>query len=524
MACLSTLQQDAVRIFRKALKAVESDTLLQHSVQFNDSKFSVNLPIIDSEQEAKNKFSIDLAHTTVHIIGGGKSVLPMACSLLEQLKLSSGLSPNYVNGCLSLPFGSNKSAGFRRLNNHTANGPVKNLFEYFNVECHYGALNNLPDKNSQYATERIMKLIDETCNKSLKENHSRKPLFIVLLSGGGSACITMPKCIGLEEKLKIIKALVSNGVDIKQLNSVRRCLSEVKGGNLAYNILKKNKDAQIVTLIISDVIGDPIEFIASGPTYINPDLAEQPKSIPQSTSMPGRNALKLLIDLNIEICPELIEMLKSCDEEIDPEFNTRVHNFIIGNNRLALEAAITDAKYLGYDIEYLGNEMQGDVDLILLKLLTRLENAMKQSDQNFNKLCIIGGGEATVNLKTSTVGQGGRAQEMALKYLSKKFEQDPKENLMCDDAFLAAGTDGQDGPTKFAGCLSSWSMWSDLDHTRVKSEILSHLETHDSTNFWLKNKKEWLIETGLTGTNVMDIYMILIDKRTEHNVTSRSHL
>ena len=298
---------------------------------------------------------------------------------------------------------------------------------------------------------------------------------ICLISGGGSALLPAPvEAIGLAEKSAITKALSSAGATITELNTVRRHLSRIKGGRLAQVFNGK----RLIALILSDVLGDDLSVIASGPTA--PD---------ESTFAEAVEVLKKFDVWNYCSASVQEHLLNSTDETMKT-LPPNIENRIIGSNALAVQAAVRKARELGHVVIERGSREDGDT--------TELAKAYARfiREQILNvPFCIISGGETTVNLGTST-GKGGRNQEFVLAFVEEMGE------LMEHVTVLSGGTDGEDGPTDAAGAIADGqTLQCPLNHA-------DYLARHDAYHFF--EQAGGLLKTGLTGTNVMDVRVLLI--------------
>lgn len=471
-------------IYRCAIEAVRPDKLVNNALKLRE-----NVLIVKNPFSTNSDIELDLRRSNIHVIGGGKSVLAMACEL-ARFADRSGISQLFSDGCLSLPIGLRP--------NHESDFESQSLLSSIRVKCLFGAENNLPDEHSVHASKVILDDISKACDIALKEN--KIPLFVILIGGGGSACLTYPKYIDLERKLKIISHLVKRGADIVELNKVRRYFSSIKGGQLAFHILRSHPEAKILSLILSDVVGDPIEYIASGPTFVG--NSNRPVEFRKSM-------LEILRKYDYD-GPELeFSMPREEDENPARLAGRVVINQIIGNNTIALRAAENEARTLGYKVENLGNGLQGSTGQVLERITNRGHDAFSELRES---TLVMGGGEATINkLDDETWGIGGRVQEMALDYLINKLGQRGEMSIDSSsiDVLLASSTDGQDGPTDVAACLVSHAELLDRGSTLSLEAAIQAKRTHNSYEFWSKYKPEWLIKTGLTGTNFMDLYMYL---------------
>lgn len=335
----------------------------------------------------------------------------------------------------------------------------------------------------------------------------------------------------LHEKASVIKSLASAGANITELNTVRKKLSQLKGGGLA----KIAEPAQVVSLILSDVIGDPLEIIASGPTVENHD---DPNA-----------ALEIIEKYNLlNSIPNSVKSVLNTDSMQCDSVFPRVQNLIIGNNMTALQSAANQARKLGYFPVVLSDSIQGLISDIcvfyisIIKLFNQAVHgsisaqelvsqvslqlsAMKLCDSFWLKenliqecveavkarrgVCFILGGEPTVRVQGK--GRGGRSQELSLRLASELYKiksELTKLEVMC----LNAGTDGIDGPTDAAGAFSCVETIEQAFDEGLNPEDFINL--NDSYNFYnkLENGKD-LIITGHTGTNVMDIHIIMLKLR-----------
>jgi glycerate-2-kinase len=339
----------------------------------------------------------------------------------------------------------------------------------------------VPDENGLRGTEDIIRLL-----KELNEN----TLVICLISGGGSALFVSPyEGISLEEKQKITQLLLRAGANINELNAVRKHISRVKGGRLAGLAYP----AKIISLILSDVIGDRLDVIASGPTA------------PDKTTF--NDALRVLEKYGlIERSPHsVLEVLHNGARGLMPEtpkerdiIFERIENIIIGSNKIALTAAKQKAEKLGFNTEIISSEISGeasDVGRWLAEKAIETRNAL--SVKRNEKICLISGGEATVTVKGN--GLGGRNMELALSFA---MEIEGIDGI----TLLSAGTDGTDGPTDAAGAIVNGNTVKKAEGIGLNTD--EYLNNNDSYNFF--KKIDGLFITGPTGTNVMDIQIVVI--------------
>ncbi len=280
-------------------------------------------------------------------------------------------------------------------------------------------------------------------------------LVLVLLSGGASALLPLPiEGLSLEEKRNITAQLLARGATIHQMNTVRKHLSRIKGGQLA----AMAQPAQVIGLILSDVVGDNLEVIGSGPTAADPTTTEDARSV--------------LKQFGIEP-PKLLQ---------ETPKQSAAQNIIIGSNRQALEAAAQEASRLGYRPRILSSTVEGEAREI---------GRMMAAVQAEPGTCLISGGETTVTIRGT--GKGGRNQELAL---AAAIAIQGRKDIV----ILSAGTDGTDGPTDAAGGI--------VDGLTADGNAQAALNNNDSYCY-LKTRNA-LVITGPTGTNVMDVQIALM--------------
>lgn len=335
----------------------------------------------------------------------------------------------------------------------------------------------LPDENSLKGARIGVELA-----KRVGEND----ILLVLISGGGSALFTLPEDgISLDDKIKTNKLLLESGAKIYEINVVRKHISKVKGGKLA-----KLVRGTVISLILSDVVGDPLEAIASGPTVSDP-----------TTFHDAYRILKLyrIWDKLPESIKKHIELgVKGEKEETLKENLPNVHNFIIGSNSVACEAARKKAEELGYNAYILTTTLEGEAREVALALGSIIEEIYRNG-RPFKKPCIlIAGGETTVTI-TEEAGLGGPNQELALS-IARKIKG------LRGVAVLAMDTDGTDGPTDAAGGLVDSYTLEILE--RQGLNVDEYLRKHNSYEA-LKRAKA-LLMTGPTRTNVNSIVIGVI--------------
>lgn len=301
----------------------------------------------------------------------------------------------------------------------------------------------------------------------------------VLLSGGASALLPLPVAgVSLADKQAACSALFAAGATIGEVNAVRKHLSQVKGGQLVGAF----RGRFAVTLAISDVVGDPPDVIGSGPTVPDPTtFADAVFAFATHKVRPAEGVLQHLTRGALGGLPET-------PKEADP----RGVYGLLATNRNALEAAEQRAAELGFRVD-IWPDVEGDTAESARRAVRHLRAVQSEGRTPF---CLLIGGETTVDLGTST-GRGGRNQEFALAALAELGAAD-----LAGVAVLSAGTDGEDGPTDAAGAVVSASSWRGAD------AVASHLVDHDSYRYF--DSTGDLLRTGPTGTNVMDLRVLLV--------------
>lgn len=354
------------------------------------------------------------------------------------------LGDTLVSGILSVPVGTKE---------RFAMDQDMQLHENSVIEVCEGAKNNLPDANAETTAKRIYEYVNQ-----LTEND----VLFVLISGGGSALLPFPLApITLNEKIELIKMLAARSATINELNTVRIKFSAIKGGKLALAARNAHK---VVSLIISDICGDPINLIASGPTLVQETDDEKAKQILEKYDL-----LNLVPDSVLECLSN--SPMPGTSASIT---NALVH--VIGNNSLAINVAIAELSQLKVRGIFMSKRLEGNVELLssiycklaeaiyeldsgqlnqrrFQKFVNSLHETLMLEDDfcvqlmnmvmdktNRSPICLVAGGETTVTITGN--GIGGRNQELALRIASEI----KKNEAIKDIVFLSAGTDGIDGP------------------------------------------------------------------------------
>jgi hydroxypyruvate reductase len=336
----------------------------------------------------------------------------------------------------------------------------------------------VPDARGEEAARSLL---------ALARGAGARDLVLVLISGGGSALTPAPAPpVTLAEKQQVTRHLLNAGATIGELNAVRKHLSLLKGGQLA----RAAAPARVVSLILSDVVGDPLDVIASGPTAPDPATFADALAVLERRTARASAPRAVIERLEAGRRGELEETPKPGD----PLF-ARVHNAVIGNNALVADAAAARATALGWRTRVATRELQGEARDAARELVAAARALPPPA-------CLVAAGETTVTVRGS--GAGGRCQEFALA-AALAIESDD------DLVVLAAGTDGTDGPTDAAGGLVD----SGSCRRAAAGGVDAHaaLAANDAHRFLAASGD--LVVTGPTNTNLLDLYLIL-NGRAQH--------
>jgi glycerate 2-kinase len=436
---------DIVELFATGLNAVDAYRLTERCIR----KRADTLTIRDN---LGCETSYDLSEfERILIAGFGKAAYPMARAIEQKLH------ERITRGVVITPYGS--STKLRRIDIIEAGHPV-------------------PDMNSLRGARLIAGMMDGA---------TESDIVILLVSGGGSALCTLPAPgLSVDEVSRTTDLLLRSGASIDEINTIRKHLSQIKGGQLA----KLAHPAEVAALIISDVIGDPPHAIASGPA------APDPSTFSDASRIISKYKIAQIIPPNISAHLEA-----GCRGEI-PEtpkpgepFFEKTRNFIIGNNIMALQAIADRARQKGYRALILSSRISGDTRNVA-KAFASVIMDFKRNNTTL-PLCIISGGEMTAAVKGT--GTGGRNQDFCLSMI-------PLIKGIEDIQLLSAGTDGIDGNTDAAGAIVDGNTY---EHAMALGiDIEKALANYDANT--LLKATENLLMTGPTGTNVMDVQIILL--------------
>jgi hydroxypyruvate reductase len=439
------LRANAASIWAAALRSADPDAAIRKIVKKKDSWLQIG----------HHRFNLD-QFGKLWILGAGKAAASMG-QTMEKI-----LGPHLSGGIVVTKYG------------HSL--PLKKL-EVLE------AAHPLPDRQSLAAASRISAFI--------KERIESRDLVVCLLSGGASALMVSPaENISLEDKLECVRLLMNSGAGIFELNVVRKHLSEIKGGGLARMLAP----TPVVSLILSDVVGDDVSTIASGPLSPDPSTFNDCLEILQKRSLLKNIPLSIRKRFKLGAAGRIPETPRAGD----PIFQKCV-TFVIGSNAQACTAAAQTARRLGYNVAVLTSRLEGDTEEAARFHMSIAEEIADLDRPLRRPACILSGGETTVQVKGK--GKGGRNQEFVL-HCVRSLARMPVPCLVA-----SLGTDGTDGPTDAAGAIADNATFS--RSLKINPDFLNTSSANNDSYEFFKRLQD-LIITGPTQTNVMDLHIVLI--------------
>ena len=453
------LRKIALQALEISISAVRPKNLIEKAIKVENNK----LMILNEEYNLDN-------FDKLYIIGGGKATGEMA-SELEKVLWEAHITN--IEGIINIPDGSIKIDDFKSSK----------------IAINY-ASHPIPDENGLNGVKAMVEIIEKSHDKDL---------IIFLISGGGSALLPLPKKnISLKDLQEINSLLIASGASIYEINTIRKHLSDFKGGNLAKK-LYNSSGATLISLIISDVIGNNLDFIASGPTVPDTttfnDAIEIVKKYKLLNKIPlsTKKALEAgLIDFALE------------NPRLDHRCFARVKNYLIGSVKSGIQEILPFLKKEGFDVIYFSSEIMGeakDYGVFLNNNVSQTIGDLILHNENCKK-ALVGTGELTVTIQGE--GIGGRNQEMLLSFLNQIKEEEYKTNFLV----IGANFDGIDGNSEAMGALIDNFVVNQIKNQKIDLNIF--LNNNDSNTLFKALESE--IITGLTGCNVNDIILILISR------------
>ncbi|HEV7224786.1 MAG TPA: DUF4147 domain-containing protein [Pirellulales bacterium] len=454
------LRRDALQIWRAGVEAVDSAKLVRETVRTDgETLWTADEPLPLGE------------FRRIAIVGAGKAGAGMAAGLLEALgpKL---VEAKHVTGWLNVP------ADCVR--------PLPPL----HLHAARPAGRNEPTAAGVAGAEAILELVGSL--------HA-EDLCFCLISGGGSALLPAPvEGVTLADKLAVTRFLSAAGANIVELNAVRKRLSRIKGGGLA----RACRAGRLIALVISDVLGDPLDVIASGPTVDDRSTAEQALAVLDKFAAREGGVPERVFDV---LRSGTASGPNGAAATRNAAGGCEVRNLVIGNNALAVDAAGMEAERLGYShAMHASHESEGPAEEIgrhLAEMAVRMRGEAGPD-------CLITGGEPTVALAAEPLrGLGGRNQQLALAACEVLQSQGGGEGIV----LLSGGTDGEDGPTDAAGAIVDAEL---IAAARLRGlSPADFLRRNDAYHFF--GPLGGLIKTGPTHTNVCDLRVVVVDRRQE---------
>lgn len=454
-------RSDAIAIWQAGVDAVRSDRLVQSFITASSQTLTVGphtWPLADL--------------CRIVVVGAGKAVRGMGAGL--EAALGAPLARDkQLHGWLNVP------------------ADCAQPLQWIHVHAARPAGRNEPTAEGQLGAERILSLV---------QSLGPQDLCLCLLSGGGSALLPAPRSgVSLDDLLQVTRTLSAAGANIYQLNAIRKRFSAIQGGQLA----RACRAGSLVTLILSDVIGDPLDIIASGPTLCDDHPASSAHDALTAWDEFDRRAPGQL--------PAHLRQLLVRDAAAPepPSPTATISNHLLANNTTAVQAAAAHARQLGYRVEILPSESQTTTaEEVGQRLAERLVAQLRSADApSAPPFCLISGGEPVVQLIDSGQrGLGGRNQQLTLAALQTFAAELPnaKWNRF---VLLSGGTDGEDGPTNAAGAIVDRDVLQSMQHQHL--DAADFLRRNDSYHFFQACGGSLM--TGPTHTNVCDLRIALAD-------------
>ena len=439
---IQQLHEDSRHIFAAGIAAVDPIAAIRRAVVLQGDTLYVDGVPYDLQR-----------YPQVYIVGAGKAGATMTQGLEEVL------GERLTGGVVTVKYG--HLAPVSRVTIHEAAHPV-------------------PDAAGMQGAEALLQVAQQA---------GTDDLVLCLLSGGGSALLPAPSPgITLVEKQQVTSLLLECGASIDEINAIRKHLSRLKGGQLARLVLP----ATLITLVLSDVVGDRLDVIASGPTVPDPTTYQDCLEIIRRYDLLPRLPVSVRAHLQRGQAGELADTPKATD----PAF-ARSQTVIIGSNRIALRAACAEAQGRGYKTLLLSSSLQGETRHIARMHAAIVREIRQNGAPLLPPACVITGGETTVTIRGD--GLGGRNQEFAL---AAALDIAGLEGVVV----LSGGTDGTDGPTPAAGARADGSTVARAHALGLAPQTC--LRRNDSYHFF--HALDDLLITGPTGTNVMDMHILLV--------------
>jgi glycerate 2-kinase len=439
---LQAMREHARRIFAAGLRAAEPEAAVSRACRREGDRL-----VIGDERLDLSRFK------RIHAVGAGKASAPMA-GALEAI-----LGDRLAGGLVNVKYGHTRALD--RIELVEAGHPI-------------------PDEDGMRGAERMLDLL---------AGLDSSDLVFCVISGGGSALLPLPQPgISLADKQETVKILLSCGASIHEINAVRKHISRIKGGQLA----RAAYPATLISLILSDVVGDDLDVIASGPTVPDSRTFRDCVAILDAHRIGARMPASVFRHLQAGLEGKVAETPKPGEAVF-----ARTHNLVVGSNLEAIRASEQEAIRLGYRTLVLSSMIEGETRHVARMHGAIAREIVKSGRPIKAPACILSGGETTVTITGS--GKGGRNQEFALAAAIDIAGKGPI-------VVLSAGTDGTDGPTDAAGAFADSAT---VAHARAAGlDPRVFLDNNNAYNFFKPLGD--LLTTGPTNTNVMDLRIMLV--------------
>jgi len=452
------LRNIALSCLERAIIAVKPENFINKILNIHNNELIINEDVYPLEKIRK-----------IYVIGGGKASARMASSIDEMFRKHGIVD---YEGFINVPEG-------LEAEKLTISNKIKL----------YRASHPLPNENGVNGVKKMMALV----KKALPND-----LILCLISGGGSSLLPLPlEPISIENLKELNKILLNSGASIEEINIIRKHVSGIKGGNLARHVHETSK-ARLISLIISDVIGDQLESIASGPTVPDSSTCKDALDIIKMYDIDDNIPKSVISILNTGLIDNKLETPKPGDEC----FNI-THNYLIGSVASAVKAVKSYLESEEFQWILFSNSISGEARIYGKKLYDTISEKINHIEIRSNskqKLALIGSGELTVTVKGD--GIGGRNQEMLLSFLSNILNKRISYNFN----IISVNLDGIEGNSKAMGAMIDNLLLKTIIEKKLNPE--QYLWINDSNTFFKKLKSE--IITGYTGCNVNDLIIILL--------------
>ncbi|KAL3792475.1 hypothetical protein HJC23_008397 [Cyclotella cryptica] len=508
------MRQDCKKIIHAAIRAVDPFIAVRNRIRLHTNetadgssspKKSVAL-VVRPERDGSRELKYNLSnYDNIKIFAFGKASAAMAMAAAEVAKEAASISSIKLEGTVIIK------------DDHATPEEIESL-----AKCNIAvraASHPVPDARSVSGANEILQ--SAQCADA-------RTLIVVCISGGGSALFCSPRHpLTLEDLMKTNAALLSSGMPIEKMNVIRKRLENGKGGKLAASAYP----ATVLTLVLSDIIGDPLDLIASGPTVPDSSGWVEAWEIAREYGLDEGGEHELPPTVLKLLQMGMDGLLGDTPKSDNPAFSyndatstLHAENVLVGNNCAAVMAAAEEAKQLGYHPVVLGTRVDGEASCVAGVYVSMAEMLSRQRDNDKNNLkyeiaqlpaALIAGGETTVTLPHNSKGKGGRNQELALSAAIKMEQIGLREVVLA-----SVGTDGTDGPTDAAGAMVDGGTTIRIEDSiscdttnNVPTPTLrakDALRNHDAYNYFNSGKDDSLIITGATGTNVADICITLV--------------